>query len=365
MSRLAREIAAHTPPFDLTLSNPTQAGFRYPPEILQALTNPGAMTYAPQPFGLPAAREAVARYYGGCVSSDRVVLTSSTSESYSWLFKLLCEPGDSILVPRPSYPLFECLAHLDAVEPVQYPLLEGIEWGIDFEALEALTTPRTRALILVNPNNPTGTFLKRWELEVLAECCLRHNLPVISDEVFSGYGFGQAEERVVSLAGETRFPVFVLNGLSKPAGLPQMKFGWILAPEPALTRLEWIADAYLPVSAPVQHAADVWLRFLPQMTAQIRERTLGNLTALRAALDGTAARLLLPEGGWSAVVEFPNVRNEEEWVLALLSRGVLVQPGYFYDFEREPFIVASLLPEPDRFREAVNQIRLTLMESFP
>lgn len=362
LSRLARLIAARPAQWDLTLSNPTIAGFDYPAGLLAALADPGAMKYEPDARGWLPAREAIARHHGGRVSAQRIFLTSSTSESYSWLFKLLCEPGDRVLVPRPSYPLFECLAQLDGVAVDQYPLIERMDWAIDFEALEQLATPRTRALILVNPNNPTGTFLKSWELERLAEVSRRRQLPVISDEVFSGYGWSDDPALVRSLAGETRFPVFVLNGLSKPAGLPQMKLGWIVAPEEAVARLEWIADAYLPVSAPVQRAAAEWLRLTPGMTEQIRARTLVNLGAAREALAGSAARLLPAEGGWCAVVELPKVLREEDWVAAFLDKGVLAHPGFFFDFEREAFAVISLLPAPGAFREAVNQIRLTLIE---
>ena len=363
-SRLARLIAAHPPRYDLTQSNPTHAGFDYPEGLIEALTNPAALRYDPVPQGLLAAREAIADYYGGKVEPSRIFLTSSTSESYSWLFKLLCEPGDRVLVPRPSYPLFECLAHLDTVEVAQYPLIERMDWAIDFEALESLITPRTRAMVLVNPNNPTGSFLKRWEVDALAQLSQRHELPVISDEVFSDYGWTSDAVQVRSLAGETRFPSFVLSGLSKPAGLPQMKLGWIVAPEPAIQRLEWIADAYLPVSAPVQHAAAEWLRLMPGLTTQIRRRTLTNLAIFRDTFAGTAARLVPCEGGWTAILELPRVRTEEEWVTAILSKGVLVQPGFFYDFDREAFIVLSLLPRSEVCQEAGIQTRLTLIENI-
>ena len=332
---------------DLTISNPTAAGIEYDRDVvLRALADERCLIYEPSPRGLPEAREAVAGYYadaGIAVDPDRVILTASTSEAYSWLFKLLCDPGDEVLVPRPSYPLFEFLAHLESVRVNQYRLFYDEGWHLDTHDLASRLTPRTRAIVYVNPNNPTGSYLKRGELDDVAELCARHGVALISDEVFLDYAFGPDPERAGSVAGETRCRVFALSGLSKVAALPQLKLGWIVGNDgAALSRLEWIADTYLSVGAPVQLATPALLASRHRVQAQIRERTRRNLDELRSL-----ARVLRVEGGWYATVQVPRVRSEEEWALALLDRfNILVQPGYFFDFESEAFLILSLLKKP-------------------
>lgn len=354
-NRLSRAVEAKrragTPILDLTESNPTAAGLEYPAGLLASLADPRSMLYEPRPAGLEAARQQVSGYYhsrGISVPPEKTLLTASTSESYSFLFKLLCNPGGEVLVPRPSYPLFEFLAALESVTVRQYPLVYDGEWSIDFRRLEPCITPKTRAIVVVNPNNPTGSFVKRNELETLAHLCRKHELALISDEVFSDYGFSPDNRRVETLAGVTEVPVFCLSGLSKVSALPQMKLGWLVANRPeAMERLEWIADTYLSVSTPVQHALPSLLAARIPLQKQIRARLAANLSFLKASLP-PEFNILKLEGGWYAILQAPRVHSEEDWALLLLDRAeVLVQPGYFYDFEAEAFLVLSLLtPEP-------------------
>jgi len=352
---------------DLTESNPTHAGFCYPGEILHALADARALVYEPQPCGLAEAREAVCRYYaadGHAVETEHLLLTASTSEAYAYLFKLLTDPGDEVLVPRPSYPLFEFLAAMESVRVVHYPLVYHGGWSIDCDALAAAVTPRTRAIVLVNPNNPTGSFLKRAEWEFIADLCAAHGLAVISDEVFADYAFGPDERRVTTVADFSRVLAFSMSGLSKIAGLPQMKLGWIAIAGPAAARaeakekLELIADTYLSVSTPVQHAAASLLELGRGVQQQIAARTRANLEWLRNALGpASPAAILAIEGGWYATMQVPRTRREEDWVIDLLqSDDVLVQPGFFYDFESEAFLVLSLLTPPETFREGCRRL---------
>jgi alanine-synthesizing transaminase len=349
---------AGLPVLDATESNPTRAGFMAPPELLDALCDPRSLRYDPTPQGLREAREAVSARYGG--HPDRIFLTASSSESYSWLFKLLCDPGDEILVPRPSYPLFECLAELDAVRVAHYRLSGDDGWRIDFHSLEAAVSARTRALVFVNPNNPTGSYIKANEIPVLVEFCARHGLALIADEVFLDYS-------LTGLPGPSFSAVegvltFTLSGLSKPAGLPQMKLGWLCVSGPdadaVVRRLEWIADSYLPVSAPIQYAAAQWIEAIPRLQAPILRHVHAGLQVLRSAIPAdSACRLLEPEGGWAAILEVPRIRTEEEWALRLLNdSGVLLQPGYFYDFDREAYLVAGLLSSPAVLETAMKSI---------
>src|SRR5581483_6083073 len=332
---------------DLTESNPTRAGLDYPAdEIVSALANPGILTYEPAPAGLTSSREAVAGYYaarGHSIGTGQVLLTASTSEAYAYIFKLLTNPGDEVLVPRPSYPLFEFLASMESVSVRQYPLVYHGGWSIDLAALRERVTPRTRAILLVNPNNPTGSYLKRDELDDLALLARRHELVIVSDEVFADYPFGPDARRVGSLASFAEAPAFVLSGLSKVAALPQLKLGWIVAAGPAayrkeaLAKLEWIADTYLSVGTPVQLAAPGLLALSTAIQEQITRRVRGNLAFVAAALNSNSpCRVLAVEGGWYATLQVPRIRSEEEWCLQLLAEdGVLVQPGFFFDFESE------------------------------
>ncbi|MBZ5635897.1 MAG: pyridoxal phosphate-dependent aminotransferase [Acidobacteriia bacterium] len=348
---------------DLTESNPTRVGLTYPQaEILAALADASALRYHPSPQGLHSARTAVAAYYGPHIKHANVLLTASTSEAYAYLFKLLTNPGDEILAPRPSYPLFEFLAGLESVDIRQYPLRYDGVWHVDFDALEQAITPRTRGIVVVNPNNPTGSFLKRAELDVLDALAAERGLAILSDEVFRDYAFGQDPERMSTLTGERRALTFSMSGLSKIAGLPQMKLGWIVASGPnrdqAMDALELIADTYLSVSTPVQVALPRLLGLSGGILEQIRQRTASNLARLRGIVDGSAATLLRTEGGWYAVLQVPRTHTEEEWTLKLLGdSGVLVQPGFFFDFESEAFLVLSLLPEPATFAEGLRRLR--------
>jgi aspartate/methionine/tyrosine aminotransferase len=352
---------------DLTESNPTRAGLEYPPEIVRAFDDPRMLLYEPSPAGAAEAREAVASYYaarGERVETGRILLTASTSEAYAWLFKLLSDAGDHVLVPRPSYPLFEFLANLESIEVRQYPLAYHGGWAIDLDALAATVTERTRAVVLVNPNNPTGSYVKRAELDALTRLCGERRIALISDEVFSDYALGEAAERVATLVGVEECLAFSMSGLSKVAGLPQMKLGWIVASGPAKLRaeaigkLEWIADTYLSVSTPVACAAARLLASGESVQRQIRERTAGNLAVAREALAGSAANILAVEGGWYITVRMPRIRGEEDWAIQLLSQeSVLTQPGYFYDFESEAFLIASLLTAPEVFREGIARLR--------
>ncbi|HLK67237.1 MAG TPA: pyridoxal phosphate-dependent aminotransferase [Bryobacteraceae bacterium] len=364
---LHRRRQAGEPILDLTESNPTRAGFAYPPEIVSALNQPGILLYEPSPGGLLAARSAVAAYYAErniTITTSGILLTASTSEAYAYLFKLLCNPGDEVLVPRPSYPLFEFLADMESIHLRQYSLSYHGEWGIDFESLTAAISSRTRAMILVNPNNPTGTYLKSAELESLVSLARDRQIALISDEVFSDYILPGATGCVLSLVGAHDCLTFSMSGLSKVAGLPQMKLGWIVVSGPhdlqaeAVEKLEWIADTYLSVGTPVQHAAASLLEAGAVVQREIRQRTLRNLAFAKDTLAGSTANVLNVEGGWYIVLQVPRTRSEEEWALGLLSsEGVLVQPGYFFDFESEAFLVVSLLTRPEMFAEGIGRLK--------
>jgi alanine-synthesizing transaminase len=350
---------------DLTESNPTSAGLSYGSErVVKAFADPRWLRYEPSPAGILAARMAVSQYYSKRVPVDRILLTASTSEAYGFLFKLLADPGDEILAPRPSYPLFDFLAALDSVRIVQYPLVYLGGWAIDFEALASRITPRTRGIVIVNPNNPTGSFLKKAELAQLLAICRQHGLAIISDEVFSDYGLEEDPVRVGSLTDVEDVLTFSLSGLSKVSGLPQLKLGWIVVSGPeslrtlAFERLELIADTYLSVGAPVQWAAGTLLGLRGEIQSEILKRVRRNLEFLRGKIGADSPwRVLDVEGGWYAVVQAPRIHTEEDWVLALLQQcNVLVQPGFFYDFEKEAFLVLSLLTRTEVFEEGVRRI---------
>lgn len=360
---LARKRAAGARVLDLTESNPTNAELDYPAEIARTFDDPRVLRYEPSSAGLPEARAAVSRYYadrGHDVPIDRILLTASTSEAYAYLFKLLADPGDHVLVPRPSYPLFEFLATMEHVAVRQYPLAYHGGWSIATEDLAERIDARTRAIVLVNPNNPTGSYVKRDEVEALASL----GLPLIADEVFSDFAFGA---RGLSLVDVDACLTFSMSGLSKSAGLPQMKLGWIVVNGPqaqcreAMEKLEWIADTYLSVGAPVQCAAPRLMDAGARIQRQIRERTASNLEFAREALAGCAADILHVEAGWNIIVRVPRVRTEEEWTLELLEReDVLAQPGFFYDFDAEAFLVLSLLTPAAVFREGTGRLRKML-----
>lgn len=333
---------------DLTESNPTHAGIVYPKEALDALSSARALRYEPGPFGMPGARETVARAYN--TDTSRVVLTASTSEAYSWLFKLFCDPGDEVLIPRPSYPLFDYLAAFESVEVRHYGVFYDHGWFIDFHTIERALNERTRAIVLVNPNNPTGHFIRRHELQQIAS----FGLPIISDEVFRDYTLTPASDSVVTLQDATDTLTFTLNGLSKTVGLPQMKLAWMTASgragdvSQALSRLEIIADTYLSVGTPVQCALESMLQLRTSVQSQIVERLRTNLGAVRTS----GLRAFDVEAGWYAIVRLP----EGSELRLLEEQNVLVQPGYFYDFESPACFVISLLTEEPVFQEGLRRI---------
>ncbi|OFW14345.1 MAG: hypothetical protein A3F70_11580 [Acidobacteria bacterium RIFCSPLOWO2_12_FULL_67_14] len=358
-----RESAA--PVADLTESNPTRAGIPYPDGLLAPLAGAAALRYEPHPFGSPAARAAVAldqRRRGVDVDASDVVLTASTSEAYSWLFKLLCDPGDAVLVPSPSYPLFEHLTALEAVQATPYPLEYHGRWSMDLAAI-GRAQDAVRAVLVVSPNNPTGSYITGDELSRLAHLCGERGWALIVDEVFADYPL-DADAPLTDIASRAGVLTFSLAGLSKSVGLPQLKAAWIIAGGPAaeraaaLARLELIADTYLPVATPVQVAMPHLLEAGAAVRGAIQQRIRHNLDALRTIARGHPACSVLPvEGGWSAVVRVPSTRSEEALVLDLVHRErILVHPGYFFDFPGESFVVVSLLPEPRLFADAVSRL---------
>ena len=349
---------------DLTESNPTRAGFLAPPELMGLLGNPGGAHYAPDPRGLRSAREAVSADYaarGVLVDADRVVLTASSSESYSLLFKMLANPGDEVLVPTPSYPLFEFLAHLDGLAVRTYPLHFDHEWHLSVDSVASLVTDRTRAVVVVHPNNPTGSYLKKDEAAALASFCAERGLAIISDEVFADFTFSErAHDRHPSFALDTPALSFALGGLSKSCALPQMKVGWIVVSGPdaprfeALSRLEFIADTYLSVATPVQLALPGILSMKDRLQTPIKARLRRNLEALRTAAAAHPELSVLPiEGGWSALLQCPATRSDDERAMLALERGVITHPGHFFDFETGCYLVVSLLCDAATFDNAL------------
>jgi len=344
-------------PYDLTVSNPTLCDIAYPPGLLDPLRDPAALSYRPEPKGLRSAREVVAAEYaagGAPVDPDRIVLTASSSESYAFLFKLLCDPGDAVLVPAPSYALFEHLAALEGVRVVPFPLDPAGDWRP--QAPEAASLARARAAILVHPNNPTGSWVDPVAAEAIAGCAPGAPLPLIVDEVFLDYAWAP-HEHARTFAARSAGMTFTLGGLSKSRGLPQLKLSWIVVSGPdagvgeALARLEFIADSYLSVATPVQLALPELLRGSIPVRDAILARCIANHATAAALVGGAPAVALVPaHAGWSAVLRFPRVVPEERLVLELLERhGVAVHPGYFFDFPVEGYLVVSLLAEPERF----------------
>jgi aspartate/methionine/tyrosine aminotransferase len=346
---------------DLTVSNPTVCGFDYDAEaILRPLANVGALTYDPNPRGMRSAREAVAGYYrdhGAVVDADAVVLTTSTSEGYGYLFRLLCDAGDEVLVAEPSYPLFDFLADLEDVRLRSYPLFYDQGWWIDFAELEKRIGPRTKAVVVVHPNNPTGHATGSAERRRLEAICIQHGLALIVDEVFLDYPLG--DEKLTSFAmGPHPVLTFCLSGMSKVAGLPQMKVGWMvgLGPEALLSdgmgRLEVIADTFLSMNAPVQGALPGWLAGRKGIQGQILGRVRGNLaTAQRSGVE-----VLRVAAGWSAILRLPQVGEEDAAERLLREAGVVVHPGSFYGIAGAGRVVVSLLGPEGEFREGLERI---------
>ena len=392
---------------DLTVSNPTRAGLHFDERaILGALASPRAMDYDPQSKGLLQAREAVAGYYRSAheirdLDAERIVLTTSTSEGYSFVFRLLCNAGDELLVPKPSYPLFEFLADLEDVRLVPYPLIYDHGWQMDFPSLEKAVTARTRGVVVVHPNNPTGSFVQGGEVEMLNSFCREHELAVIADEVFLDYGLKTSEAKAPpqeapnrsaesaalpkrgapakseappkseegdgrhrSFAGNEDVLTFALSGLSKIAALPQMKVAWVVTSGPrdlagaAMERLEVIADTYLSMNAPVQWAVPALLGQRENIQRQLLERVQENLRELDRQLAGEkACQRLKVQGGWYAVLRVPVTRSDEELAIELVrEQSVLVHPGHFYDFPSDGYLVLSLITPRGEFAEGIGEV---------
>jgi alanine-synthesizing transaminase len=376
LARAHRErVVTGLPVADLTASNPTRCGFDYGAGLLDALRDNRALDYDPQPLGLRSARETVCAYYashGACVELEQVVLTTSTSEAYNYLFRLLCDPGTEILVPQPGYPLFDFLAVLDDVRLKNVSLIYDHGWQIDPEGFRRAITAETRAIVLVHPNNPTGHFTKPREAEALAGLCREFGLSLIVDEVFLDYAMpGGLESKAASFAaGLDSVPVYVVSGLSKIVGLPQMKAAWIVATGPqrteALARLEVIADTFLSMNAPVQWAMSEWLGGRQGIQEQIRNRVGANLAELdRQLAFEPVVRRLDVEGGWYATLRIAALKPDEQTVHELLDEGVWAHPGYFFGMPEAGWLVVSLLGAEDEFRTGVTGLLNYLSKNQP
>jgi len=369
-NRLSEALAGHRaagkPLLDLTVSNPTECGFDYDQQaILQALANPGSLSYDPNPKGLLAAREAVAKYYSAheiIVPVEDIILTTSTSEAYSFAFRALCDPGDELLIPEPSYPLFSFLADIHDVKLVGYPLVYDHGWQFDFHALREAITPRTRGIVVVNPNNPSGNFCKAGEMEKLNEICSSRQIALIADEVFLDFHLHAARPR--SFAANDASLTFTMSGLSKISGLPQMKAAWLITNGPeqlkasALSRLEVIADTFLSMNTPVQLAIPHFLDLRHDFQKQLMARVRRNLTELdrQLAAQSSCARLEV-EGGWCAILRVPVTRSDEDLAIDLLNtQGTYVYPGHFYDFPTDGFLIVSLITPADHFDEGISRL---------
>jgi alanine-synthesizing transaminase len=375
-NRFAKALDEHRrsgkPLFDLTNSNPTTCGFSYHEErLFGALQDRRVLRYEPESLGLSHAREAIADYYRGRpgffaapaqVDPSRIVLTSSTSEAYNYVFRLLCEVGDEVLVPAPSYPLFEYLADLADIRPVSYPLIYDQGWQIDFAGLSADLSLGSKAIMVVHPNNPTGSFVKRQEAQKLAEICAHRNLAIIADEVFLDYADG-TDPRCTFASGSAAL-TFTLSGLSKISLLPQMKLGWIVVSGPdelvhaAMQRLDVIGDTYLSPSTPVQLALGEMLSMRGDLQKQMQQRLCSNLKFLDALMQQSSVDRLKREGGWYAVLRVPARGSDEDLAIELLENcDVLVHPGHFFDFPRDGFVIVSLIPREAEFQEGARRLR--------
>ncbi len=363
---LARHRALGRPVFDLSASNPTECGFDYDgPALLRALANPAALDYKPDPKGLITARQAIAAYYaarGNEIAVEDILLTAGTSEAYSFVFRVLCNPGDELLIPAPSYPLLDFLAELQDVNLVRYPLVYNCGWHIDFQALEQAITSRTRGVIVVHPNNPTGHFSRPEDFTRLNDVCSAHEMALIADEVF--LDFALTDEQPASFATNVGALTFTMSGLSKISGLPQMKTAWLITNGPqhlreqALARLEVIADAYLSMNAPVQSATPVFLEQRFGFQKQLMARVRRNLCELDRQLAGqkSCSRLEV-EGGWNAVLRVPATRSDEDLSIELLeTKDVYAHPGYFYDFPSDGYLIVSLITPEQEFAEGTKRL---------
>jgi alanine-synthesizing transaminase len=368
-NRLAEALEQHKssgrPLLDLSASNPTECGFKYDaPAIMRALCAPASLQYHPDPKGLKSARQAVSDYYaerGARIAIDDLVLTASTSEAYSFIFRLLCNSGDELLIPTPGYPLFDFLADVNDVKLTRYPLFYDHGWHIDIHALEKAITPRTRGIIVVHPNNPTGHFTRREEVAELNQICSGNQLAIIADEVFLDFSLGPEQQSFATNSGAL---TFTMSGISKISGLPQMKFAWLAVSGPeaekreALARLEMIADTYLSLNAPIQLAAPVLLQQRRQFQQQLMARVRANLMELDLQLsEKRHISRLVVEGGWYAVLRIPATRPDEELAIELLEKqGVYLHPGHFYDFPGEGRLIVSLITPQQDFHEGMGRI---------
>jgi alanine-synthesizing transaminase len=363
---LAKRRPSGLPLIDLMQSNPTQCGFDFDSQkILAALNNPASLHYDPDPQGLPQAREAVAAYYRArnCqISIDDIFLTTSTSEAYSFLSRMLCNPGDELLIPQPGYPLFNFLAEIQDVSLVRYPLVYDYGWQIDFHSLQQAITPRTRGIIVVHPNNPTGHFCKPGEIDRLNQICSERQIAIISDEVF--LDFSLAPDAPPTFASNNEVLTFTMSGLSKISGLPQMKVAWLTVAGPtalkqqAIARLEMIADTYLSMNAPIQLALPVLLDQRHPFRQQWLMRVQKNLAHLDKLLASQklCTRFKM-EGGWYAVIKSPSTEGDDELALELLTtHGVYVHPGHFYDFPADGYWVVSLITPEREFAEGIDAL---------
>ncbi len=351
---------------DLTESNPTHCDFQYPEkEILNFLYKKENLFYEPFPKGILTARESVAKYYSGYGISaevENIFLTASTSEAYSFLFRLLCEPNEEILVPKPGYPLFEFLADINDVTIKNYSLIYHSGWNIDFDSVKKNISSKTKAIVVVNPNNPTGSFIHKDEFAELIKICKENEIAIISDEVFSEYVFNYNPNQVKFLAETNEILVFSLNGISKMAGLPQMKLGWIYANGPdellktAVSKLEIIADTYLSVNTPVQNALPEILQIHKKISKQILSRIIENRSYLLNKLCNTACNCLDSEGGWYAIVRIPKTKTDEKWAIEILeNENVFLHPGYFFNFDSDDNLVISLISQKEIFKEGIDK----------
>jgi alanine-synthesizing transaminase len=349
---------------DLTESNPTRVGLDYDTWVLEPLSSLAALEYRPDPRGLVNAREAIAAYYRerGALKApdiDRIVLTTSTSEAYSFVLRLLCDPGDEVLVPAPSYPLLDFLASIQDVQLRPYSLIYDHGWHLDMHSLKQAVDGRSRALIVVHPNNPTGSFVKQEEMGALGELCREHELALVADEVFLDYALDGKSRPSFSSIDDAL--TFTLSGISKISALPQMKLAWIAVSGPedlasqAMARLEVIADTYLSVSTPVQLGTAEFLSARHSIQQQLRDRLQANVAELDRQLTGGCTRLEI-EGGWYAVLRVPAIRSDEDLAIELLEDEVIVHPGHFYDFPSEAFLVVSLINETEKFAEGVGRV---------
>jgi alanine-synthesizing transaminase len=363
---LSRHRATGKSVLDLTVSNPTACGFHYESQtILQALGNPSALSYQPDPSGIPLARQAVASYYADRsvqVSPEDILLTTGTSEAYSFIFRVLCNPGNEILIPQPGYPLLRFLADIQDVRLVPYPLIYDHGWQIDFPSLRNAITPRTQGIVVVHPNNPTGHFSSAADMDVLNKICSASQIALIADEVF--LDFALLEKQPATFAAHPSALTFVLSGISKIAGLPQMKLAWLVTsgPEPwksqAGARLEVIADTYLSMSAPVQWAAPVLLAQQHNFQQQLMARVRINLATLDRLLSAhKSCTRLETQGGWYAILRVPATRSDEDRAIELLAtKDVYLHPGHFYDFPGDGHLVVSLITPPADFTEGIARL---------